>query len=167
MRLYFQRFGVLLLLPLLLLTCEKSNGVQPDILPAELDLSGLDIQFRLDYNYDFGYDSPDELTNLVDNLLSEMYDEDGLDIKWVEITISANTTSFLFDDGKETSFEKKGGCSEDGWDGVGSRWYSESCVRDRVETAFEDNKPEEGECLDVRVDRGGIGVRVCTRITDC
>jgi hypothetical protein len=165
MRHYFQRFGVLLILPLLFLTCEK-DSVQLDDLSEDLDLRGLDIQFRLDYNYDFGYDSPVELTELVNMLASEMYEEDGNDINWVKIAISPNSTSLLFDDGKETSFEKKGGCSDEGWDRLGARCHSEQCVRDRVEIAFE-TKPEQGQCLDVRIDRGGLGVRVCTQLSEC
>lgn len=166
MKHYFKHFSALLILPFLLLACEK-DGVGPGTLSEDLDLSGLDVQFRLDYNYDFGYDSPAELTELVNRLSAEMYEEEGSTITWIEIAVSANATSLLFDDGKDTGFQKRGGCSEEGWDKVGKgRCYSERCVRDRVATAFE-TTPEQGECLDVRIDRGGVGVRVCSRLTEC
>ena len=160
------RYGVFLFLPVLLLTCEKTDQLQIDSLPEHLDLSGLAINMPIEFDYDFGHDSPRLLSDLMDDLVSEI-SEEGSDVQWVNIHSTAKSTTLRFGQGKPAGLDKKGGCSAEGWEMVGEgRCFNERCVRDRVETAYE-TKPSQGQCLDVRIDRGGVGVRVCSRLSEC
>lgn len=169
MLLYICRGGLLLLLSVSLWCCEKrdTTDLTPDAESFELDFSNLNLDLELDFTYDFGYNSPAELNRLVEKVLTELDSDANTDVNWVDFNVQEKATTIVFSDKIPDNYDKAKGCDESGYTSVGNgRCYSKECVSGRVTTAFE-NTPDSGECLDVRVDRGGLGVRVCWKVSSC
>ena len=158
---------------LLLTACEPTEDIRPSEVPVELDLatldlSGLELELGLGTTtLDFGHADPAQLKALTHDLVAEFMQQD---LEWLDMTVTARQTVLHYG-GDGPSVQKARGYDADGWTTVeadGGLCRSEECVRERLETAFEEaGKPGVGECVDTRVHRSLTGAAVCWKKGKC
>lgn len=160
-----------------MLSCEPTSiDIEPSEELADLDLASMDLsEMELDWDlstttFEVGLSDKTRLSALTDQIVSEVFSEGEKGPEWFEMEVSADQTILHFGgDGPTT--QKARGCNAEGWTTVAADdglCRTESCVRDRLETAFEEaGKPGVGQCVDTRVHRSLTGASVCWKKSKC